>query len=80
MLPLREVRARGIEGVEKGWLGFDLGRAAERSDTGGEGGVGVSDTPDEDVFAGGVSNEVSVVVGDSSERGEAETATGSMLR
>ena len=45
---------------------------------GGEGGVGVSETPEEDVFAGGVSKEASVVVGESSERGEGEMAGGSI--
>jgi len=57
-----------------------LAEGADFSEIGGEGGVGVSETPDEDVFAGGVSREASVVVGDSSDRGDAETATGSMER
>ena len=72
---MREVRDLGMLGVAKG-----LVEGADFSETGGDGGVGVSDTPEEEVFAGGVSKEVSVVVGESSERGEAETATGSIDR
>ncbi len=48
---------------------------ADFSDIGGEGGVCVSERQDDDaVFPGGVSNEgdESVVVGESSERGNAE--------
>lgn len=50
------------------------------SDVGGEGGVCVSERPGDDaVFLSGVSSEgeESVVVGESSERGEAESGTGS---
>jgi hypothetical protein len=73
---VRDVRVLGREGVVNGLgvvvvvvvlaVGFDL------SDMGGDGGVGVSLTPEEDVLAGGVSNDASVVVGESSDRGEAE--------
>lgn len=73
MLPLREVLPLGSEGVMYG-----LVVGADCSDIGGDGGVGVSDTPEDDVLGGGVSKEASVVVGESSERGEADTAEGSM--
>lgn len=72
-------RGLGILGATTGLEIF-----ADLSETGGEGGVGVSESPDEErVFAGGVSNEgddVLVVVGDSSDRGEAEMDTGWSLR
>jgi hypothetical protein len=75
ILPLIEVLGLGSEGVANG-----LVIGADFSEMGGDGGVGVSETPDEEVFAGGVSKEASVVVGDSSERGEAETVGGSIER
>ena len=71
-----EVRVFGRLGVVNGFL---IG--ADFSDMGGDGGVGVSDTAEEEVvLAGGVSKEFSVVVGDSSERGEADTMGGSIDR
>ena len=62
----------GMLGVLKGFVALE-----DFSEIGGEGGVCVSERPDDDtVFPGGVSNEgdESVVVGESSERGEAEVA------
>ena len=57
-----------------------FGAGADFSEIGGEGGVGVSDRPDEDaVLAGGVSNDgedVFVSVGDSSERGDLDASIG----
>lgn len=54
------------------------------SDTGGDGGVGMSEMPDEEaVLVGGVSkvgDEALVVVGDSSDRGEPERATGRRVK
>ena len=67
-----DILVLGILGV---WNGFVA--LADFSDIGGEGGVCVSERPDDDtVFPGGVSKEgdESVVVGESSERGEAEVA------
>ena len=58
-----------------GMLGVvdSFGASADFSEIGGDGGVGVSDKPEEDaVLVGGVSNdgdEVVVSVGDNSERG-----------
>jgi hypothetical protein len=66
-------------------LGILLGVASglvaifDFSDTGGDGGVGASESPDEDaVFVGGVSNdgEDVVVVGDSSDRGDLNPSIG----
>ena len=76
IFPVSEVRDLGMPGVARD--GFTEG--ADVSEMGGEGGVGVSETPEEEVLAGGVSKEASVVVGDSSERGDGETAGGSMER
>ncbi len=77
----KEGRDLGMAGVAKGLeAGADDLSEIGGSEMGGDGGVGVSDNPDDDaVFAGGVSNvgdEALVVVGDSSERGEAEVAMG----
>jgi hypothetical protein len=65
-----------MEGVTNVWVGLVFAVAVDGSEIGGEGGVDsrVSDTPEDVVLAGGVSNEVSVVVGDNSERGDADTA------
>ena len=75
LLAITEVLVLGILGVT---MVFDRGDAfgtnTDFSDIGGDGGVGVSDTPDEDaVFGGGVSkdgDESFVVVGDSSDLGD----------
>ena len=74
ILPLRDVRPLGILGVGIGVLA----EGADLSEIGGEGGVGVSETPEDEVLAGGVSKEASVVVGDSSDRGEGDTTGGSI--
>lgn len=69
-----DILVLGRIGVLNGFVAL-----ADLSDMGGEGGVCVSDMPDDEtVFPGGVSNEgdESVVVGESSERGEAESGTG----
>lgn len=77
--PVRDDRGLGIPGVAK-----DLETLADFSDIGGEGGVGVSESPEEEaVLAGGVSNvgdEALVVVGDNSERGDAEMAIGCRVK
>lgn len=69
-----------IEILVLGMLGVLIGfvAVADLSDIGGEGGVWVSERPEDDnLFPGGVSKEgvESVVVGESSERGEAEGGT-----
>ena len=75
MVEEREVLVFGRTGVA------NVFRAeADLSDIGGDGGVGVSLTPEDEVLAGGVSKLVLVVVGESSERGEAEIGTGVILR
>ena len=75
MLDVIDSLVFGMPGVLNGFGAF-----ADFSEIGGEGGVWVSERPDDDaVFPGGVSNEgvESEVVGESSERDEAEAATGS---
>ena len=71
LFELIEILVFGMPGVFGGIAAW-----VDLSDIGGEGGVCVSDRPDDDtVFPGGVSNEgdESVVVGESSERGEVES-------
>lgn len=68
-----DILVLGMLGVLSG-----LVTLVDRSEIGGEGGVCVSERPDDEtVFPGGVSNEgvESVVVGEISERGEAEGGT-----
>lgn len=70
-----DIRVLGILAVLNGLVAL-----ADRSDIGGEGGVCVSEmADDETVFPGGVSHDgvESVVVGESSELGEAEGRRGS---
>ena len=74
-LALIDIRVLGIAlGVARGFVAiFDF------SDSGGDGGVGASENPDEDaVFVGGVSNdgEDVVVVGESSDRGDLDPSIG----
>lgn len=67
-----DILVLGTLGVFNGFVAL-----VDFSDIGGEGGVCVSERPaDDTVFPGGVSKEgdESVVVGESSERGEAEVA------
>ena len=74
-LAVRDCRDLGMPGVAKG-----LEILADLSEKGGDGGVGVSDNDD---FAGGVSKvgeEAVVVVGDSSDLGDAETAIGRKVK
>lgn len=70
-----------IESLLFGMLGVNgFGAGTDFSEIGGDGGVGVSDRPEEDaVFVGGVSNDgedVVVVVGDSSDRGDLDASIG----
>jgi hypothetical protein len=74
-LAVSDCLALGIAGVAKG-----LDILVDLSENGGEGGVGVSDKDD---FAGGVSKvgeEAVVVVGDNSERGDADSDIGWMVK
>ena len=71
-----EGRVLGMLGVAKGLDAF-----IDLSENGGEGGVGVSDS--DTIFGGGVSKvgeEAVVVVGDNSERGEADTVMGCRVK
>jgi hypothetical protein len=82
--PGKEGRDLGMAGVAKGLeTGADLSEIGG-SEMGGDGGVGVSESPDDDaVFVGGVPNvgeEAVVVAGDNSERGEADVAIGCRVR
>lgn len=75
LLAMMEVRVLGMLGVTRAFgLGEDFSVGIDFSDIGGDGGVGVSDMPEEDaVFGGGVSKdgeESFVVVGDSSDLGD----------
>lgn len=74
-VPLMDGRILLNPGVVTGF-----GTLAEPSDIGGEGGVGVSERPDDEgAFVGGVSkvgDDAVVVVGDSSDRGDAEIPMG----
>lgn len=73
LLEVIEVRVFGMLGVLSGFAAF-----VDLSEIGGEGGVGVSDRPDDEaVFPGGVSNEGDESVGESSDCGEAAGGTDS---
>lgn len=78
--PLRDNLVLGIE-VAVGTDDFVL---IDWSETGGDGGVGASEMPEEEaVFAGGVSKvgeDALVVVGDNSDRGDAEILMGCKVR
>ncbi len=75
LLVVMESLLFGMPGVVNGF-----GAGADFSEMGGDGGVGVSDKPDEDaVLAGGVSNDgedVVVSVGDNSGRGDLDASIG----
>ena len=75
LLAMTDVLVLGMLGVTKAFgLGEAFGMDIDFSEIGGDGGVGVSDMPEEDaVFSGGVSKdgeESFVVVGDSSDLGD----------
>jgi len=73
LLEVMDILVLTMPGVWSGLVAF-----VDFSDIGGEGGVCVSEWPEEDtVLPGGVSNDgdESVVVGESSERGDAEVGT-----
>lgn len=75
LLAITDVLVLEMLGVTRAFgFGEALGIEIDFSDIGGDGGVGVSDMPEEDaVFGGGVSREGEesfVVVGDSSDLGD----------